>query len=245
VRFDRRSIRDLRVALAWRPEWPVAGFVAVAWAGLIGLRVQETGSAPVPTHFSPVEPSVTGAAAFDWALMCVAMMVPTTLPAVRHVGLNSIRARRWRAVTIYTLCYLAMWCLVGVMMLRALGAAEAAGLSERELLAGGLAMGTLWQLGKPKRLALLACRRPLPLPPVGSRADRACAAFGMYQAGWCVVSCWPLMLLMVMSGHVPLPIMGAVTLVALAERRASDPPRFRRSLAAALATATLVVPLLA
>jgi predicted metal-binding membrane protein len=43
---------------------------------------------------------------------------------------------------------------------------------------------------------VLACRRTIPLPPQGRRADAACARFGLRQAWRCVVTCWPLMLLM-------------------------------------------------
>jgi predicted metal-binding membrane protein len=245
VSADRLSCRNLRVALAWRPEWPVTGLVAIAWAGLIGARLHEVRPPIGLTHVGPGGSGVLGSAAFDWGLMCVAMMVPTTLPAVRHVGLNSIRARRWRAVAIYTLSYLAVWCLVGVVVVTGLGLAQAAGASDRQLLTSGLATATLWQLGKPKRRALLACRRPLPLPPVGLRADRACAVFGLYQGVWCAVSCWPFMLLMLVSGPVALYVMAVVTVLALAERRTSDPARFRRSLAGGLATTTLVLPLVA
>nr|MDP9021015.1 DUF2182 domain-containing protein [Actinomycetota bacterium] len=44
-------------------------------------------------------------------LMTLAMMLPTTLPAVGYVGLNSLAWRRRRAVALFTAAYAAVWAV--------------------------------------------------------------------------------------------------------------------------------------
>lgn len=236
--------RRAAVALAWRPEWPAVVVVAVAWAA---LAVAHAGASSHHAHAvhtpQPVTAALTlGAAVTGWTLMSTAMMLPATLPAVRHVGLNSIRRRRWWAITVYLTAYLAVWAAFGLLALLLVWAGSAAGLDDRQLVPGTLATAAAWQLTPWKRRALVACRRTVALPPTGRRADAACARFGVRQARRCVVSCWPLMLLMAVTGHTNLAPMAALTILILAEERAPTRGRLLVPTAAALAaTATLTV----
>jgi predicted metal-binding membrane protein len=184
-------------------------------------------------------PVPVGVAIGGWALMSVAMMVPVTLPALRHVGLNSIRRRRWWAMAVYVASYLAGWVLFGVLALTLVWALRSTGLGDRQLLVGALVIATGWQLTRWKRRAVLACQRTVPLPPTGWRADYGCAHFGIRQAGRCVISCWPLMLLMAVLGHGSLLVMAALTAGIVAERRASAGRRLIALLGGALAVATV------
>jgi len=137
-----------------------------------------------------------------WALMAVAMMVPVTLPAVRHVGFNSIRRRRQWAMTLYFVIYIGVWVAFGVLALAAERLArQSLGLEGRVLLAFALVLAGGWQLTRVKRRALFRCRRTVPLPPVGLWADAGCARFA-FQQGWrCLTSCWALMTVMAVIGH--------------------------------------------
>jgi predicted metal-binding membrane protein len=137
-----------------------------------------------------------------WALMAVAMMVPVTLPAVRHVGFNSIRRRRQWAMTLYFAIYIGVWVAFGVLALAAERLArQSLGLEGRVLLAFALVLAGGWQLTRVKRRALFRCRRTVPLPPVGLWADAGCARFA-FQQGWrCLTSCWALMTVMAVIGH--------------------------------------------
>jgi predicted metal-binding membrane protein len=137
-----------------------------------------------------------------WALMAVAMMVPVTLPAVRHVGFNSIRRRRQWAMTLYFAIYIGVWVAFGVLALAAERLArQSLGLEGRVLLAFALVLAGGWQLTRVKRRALFRCRRTVPLPPVGLWADAGCARFA-FQQGWrCLTSCWALMTVMAVLGH--------------------------------------------
>ncbi len=134
--------------------------------------------------------------------MVLAVMVPVTLPAVRHVGLDSMRYRRRRAMALYTAVYVAVWALFGLVALEVDDVLVGGiGLSDRALLAVALALAAGWQLTRTKRRALFACGRAVPLYPTGRRASASCARFGVLQARRCIVSCWATMLVMPSSTH--------------------------------------------
>jgi predicted metal-binding membrane protein len=234
--------RQATIALAWRPEWPLVVVVAMAWVALAVIHASSSDQGGHGLHSAmsiPVGVAIGGGALGGWALMSVAMMVPVTLPAVRHVGLNSIRRRRRWAMAVYVASYVAVWVLFGVLALALLWALRSTGPDERQLVVGALVIATLWQLTAWKRRAVLACQRTVPLPPTGWRADYGCAHFGVRQAGRCVISCWPLMLLMAVVGHSNLIVMAALTAGIVAERRASVGRRLIALLGGALAVATV------
>lgn len=261
--------RRLSIALAWRPEWPIAALVGIAWLLLALLSFQ--GDATHAAHASSSTPTAgllmrwLMSWLMSWVLMSFAMMMPATLPAVRHVALNSIDARRARAMTVYVVAYLAVWVLFGLIafalievgrmpLLLALALPpspmtpplSAAATSDRVLLAILLAIATAWQLTRIKRRAVGACKRTVPLPPYGLRADRACARFGVMQAWRCIMACWPLMLLMAALPHPhPLLPMLVLTAIVLLEERAPTRDRLIIPIAGLLAAATVAAALAA
>jgi predicted metal-binding membrane protein len=235
------TLRRATIALAWRPEWPLVVVVAMAWVTLAVLHASshQGGHGLHSTTSIPVSLAIGGGALGGWALMSVAMMVPVTLPAVRHVGLNSIRRRRRWAMAVYIASYVAVWVLFGVLALALVWVLRSTGPDERQLVVGALVIATLWQLTAWKRRAILACQRTVPLPPTGWRADYGCAHFGVRQAGRCVISCWPLMVLMAVIGHGNLIVMAALTAGIVAEQRVLAGRRLIALLGGALAVATV------
>jgi predicted metal-binding membrane protein len=104
-------------------------------------------------------------------------------------------------------------------------------------------VAAVWQLTRTKRRALLACRRTVALPPCGPRADAACIRFGLRQARRCVVSCWPLMLLMlVLPANVAW--LAGLAIVMYAEERTRLGRQLVRPLAALFTVAATAVALL-
>lgn len=196
------SRSEIATALAWRPEWPVALVVVAAWIAVGSLQAISAG---------------TGALA-GWALMATAMMGPMALPAVRHVALNSLRARRLRAMALYFAVFVAVWMAFGVV---ALGgerlATRTLGVDGRLLLAAALTVATAWQLTRTKRRAIYACTRTVALPPLGRKADAGCARFALKQGRRSVESCWALMLVMAAAGHMNLAWMAGLTAFILFE----------------------------
>jgi predicted metal-binding membrane protein len=231
--------RRLARTLQWRPEWRVAAGAAAAWLALLaGLGMHRA-------HLGPDHsPAGVMAGLPGWSLMVVAMMVPVTLPAVRYVGLNSMRRRRRRAMAVYTAVYVGAWTLFGVT---ALGADHLLrvhlGLGEHVLLALALVTAAVWQLTRAKRRALFACGRTVALPPLGRRADAGCARYALLNAWRCIRSCWAIMAVMVAVGHSSLVWMVALTALVFAEELTVRGRRVTRPAAALLLAAAAGVAL--
>ena len=189
-------------ALLWRPEWPVTSVIAAAWV-----------ATPVLHASAAARPALAA-----WVLMAVAMMGPMALPAMRHVALNSLRARRGRAMALYFAAYVAIWVGFGCVALTGEWLATSTlDIDRGTFLAAALALAAVWQVTPVKRRALFACTRTVALAPVGRRADRACVRFALLQGRRSVVSCWALMLVMVTVGHASLPWMIGLTAFVLFE----------------------------
>lgn len=174
-----------------------------------------------------------------WALMAVAMMLPTAMPAVRHVAVNSLYWRRRRAVLEFTVVYLGIWAVFSVLVLG--GATSRAPANSAFVLPLVLAVAALWQLTPLKRRALRACHRPRPLPPYGWRATAGVARFGLGNGGACLASCWAMMLTMAVVGSARLAWMAALTALIAIEKINLKPARTARRVGLLLATAAIAV----
>lgn len=135
----------------------------------------------------------TWAQLIGWAVMVTAMMVPLVWPAVRHVGLNSLRWRRQRAIAVFLAAYTGVWTAFGAVVL---GARDLLSVAHAPALAAALAVAALWQLSPLQRRFRRACHRTVPLPPRGLQAVAGDIRFGLRQGVACIGVCWPLMLAM-------------------------------------------------
>ncbi len=174
-----------------------------------------------------------------WALMAVAMMLPTAMPAVRHVAVNSLYWRRRRAMLEFIAIYLGIWALFSALVLGAAISQAPAG--SAFVLPLVLAVAALWQLTPLKRRALRACHRPRPLPPYGWRATAGVARFGLGNGGACLASCWAMMLTMAVVGSARLAWMAALTGLIATEKLNLKPARTARRVGLLLATAAIAV----
>jgi predicted metal-binding membrane protein len=236
-------------ALRWRPEWGITVVITFAWIVLLATHDHQYHGHGTLTQ-SPAPELQHGSGDLlvglpGWALMAMAMMAPATLPVVRHVGFNSIRRRRQWAMTLYFAVYMGVWVVFGVLALASERVArETLGMDRRVLLTLTLAVAAGWQVTRVKRRALFRCRRTVPLPPVGLRADAGCVRFALQQGWRCVTSCWALMAVMAVVGHSDhsgLVWMTALTALVMVEELTLLGRRLLRSSAAALiATAGLV-----
>jgi predicted metal-binding membrane protein len=123
-----------------------------------------------------------------WVVMVVAMMVPLVWPAARHVGLNSLRWRRQRAISMFLTMYVAVWTIFGVVVLLAFGLLPIPG---TPALGAALIVAALWQLTPQQLYFRWACHRTVPLPPRGWPAVVGDFRFGLRQGLACVGVCWP------------------------------------------------------
>ena len=257
------TARDrVAIALSWRPEWKAALLVGAAWTVLLfGSGGHVAGAHPhaqpnlaphnhhdhafarhVPatdSRHDSVGPFLEG-----WVLMSIAMMAPLALPAVGYVGRNTIRRRRNHAMAIFFGVYAGVWVAFGFLVLPIVLLVDLplTG-NDRVVLAAALAVSAVWQLSRWKRQALNACGRTVPLPPVGRRADAACARFAWVEGSRCIRSCWPLMVVTAVAGHSHLLWMAALTAFVLVEEWSLIGRRLAAPSAAALALAAGVTAL--
>jgi predicted metal-binding membrane protein len=176
-----------------------------------------------------------------WALMAAAMMLPTAMPAVRHVAVHSLYWRRRRAVIEFVAVYLAVWVAYSALALGML--MSRVPLGEAPLLPATLGVAALWQLTPLKRRALRACHTPRALPPRGWRASAGVARFGLLNGGACLASCWAMMLITAAAGPLrPIAMAGLAALIAVEKLNLKSGLAARRGgllLAAAALAATL------
>ncbi|UUY51012.1 DUF2182 domain-containing protein [Streptomyces yangpuensis] len=242
---------ELAAVAAW------SAVIALTVTGAVhGLHPAAPATAPAgevahhhmpPAHPPPGAPG-PGTAGFGslamWTLMCVAMMLPAALPALAHVGDNSLRRHRRRAMAGFAAVYLTVWTGYGALLL------AAAPLWSRPpghaVAAGALALAAAWQLTVHKRRALRDCHRSSPLPLSGPRAATGAVRFGLRHGGACLRSCWALMAVMAVAGGgaAMLAWMALLTGIVMAERFASGPGRVTRLAAGVLAAAAPAVALI-
>jgi len=141
-----------------------------------------------------------GSSMFRAGVMVAAMMLPLTLPHVRHVARSG--PRRHRGIAGFLAGYLAVWILAMLAIVAALDAgSRVAGWT----VAAGLvtAAAVLWEVAPGRRRLLRRCSRTMPLAPRGWRADADCAHFGVRAGASCVCVCWALMAACVVFSHGP------------------------------------------
>lgn len=243
-------------AIGRRPTLWVEATVAAAWAALLlggGMAYGHRGNGvawdggPLWTctidgrgESHPALPTATDLGSLlattpMWSAMALAMMVPATLPAVRHVARTSLYWRRRRAAAEFLAVFVSLWTAFGLIVLTPLASWEPRRSSL--LLAGALAGAAFWQLTPLKHRALLACHRSRPLPPRGWRASAASARYALLNGSACIASCWTMMIAASLAGSGQLWWMAAMTGLMAAEKLSEKPRWARRRVAALLASA--------
>ena len=207
------SIRLRRIG--WRhPEWWVVLVAAAAWAFMVATSFQYT------THAHAVSGASQGIVAT--AVMVAAMMLPLTIPNVRHVALSSLWRRRHRAMAAFLVGFLCVWVAVQTVIQGTLGFLTP---SLGWTLVAGLATVTavLWGVSPGRKRRLRRCGLTVPLAPRGWRADADCARYGVITGLSCVTTCWALMAAIAAFSHSIL-FMTAVFSVQLSDRYRRRPP---------------------
>ncbi len=214
---------QLRRVVRRYPEFGAVLAIGASWLAVVALHVGPARLAVGSGGRHAATRDVT--VLVDWTLMCVAMMVPATLPAVRHVATNSLHWRSQRAVVEFLASYLAVWVVFGVVALGAVSAAERIFARDMVLVAA-LALAAVWQVLPYRRRFRRACHRTVALPPRGWRAAAGALRFGLRQGRSCVGVCWPLMLVASVVLHENVLWMVALTALVFGGRQL---PRLARA----------------
>jgi predicted metal-binding membrane protein len=228
TQIAKRRLPDWnRTALAW------IGFYAViimAWLAVFAMARQYP--ADMPADFWASLCIAAGQAQFwplvvMWALMALAMMLPTFVPALRcFLDLSQTGATTARGAVALVAGYGAVWFAASVI-----GAGAQFGLSRAGLiglngasLSGWLTAALLlgagaYQLGGVKEACLAKCRMPLTFfmerwAPGSLHAWRMGLELGLL----CLGCCWALMALGFIGGTMNLLWMGAATLFMTLEK---------------------------
>ncbi|PCE30700.1 DUF2182 domain-containing protein [Burkholderia ubonensis] len=158
-----------------------------------------------------------------WLLMIVAMMGPMTLPAIVHIRVSTFASRRWRAVSLFLLGFMAVWVMAGLAMTALETAVRDAMANSYGPAALAALVACVWHVSPFKQRCLNRCHAHRPLSPFGLKADVDALRLGLRHGLWCVGTCWALMLATVLLPGWQLAAMAVVSALAFCERL--DPPR--------------------
>lgn len=227
--------RDRAVVLAG-----VLGVAALAWAYILYLA---RGRNDLDLVMHPMEP--WGGLDFlfrfvMWAVMMVAMMVPTAAPMILLFATVNRRRREQRQPFVPTGVFLAGYVVVwsGFAALATLamwGLHTAALLSPRlvstsPLLGGALLIAAgIYQWSPLKRICLTHCRTPLGfLMSEWREGTRGGFQMGLRHGSYCVGCCWILMTLLFVTGVMNLLWLAAIAVFVLVEKVAPAGPWLSR-----------------
>lgn len=200
------------------PPMPVLLFVSLlAWLALLLNGNHMHGE----EHHHMTEMAVAPLlirSAWPWFLMLLAMMSPLHALAIRHLWARSLSRRRIRAIALFAVGYIAVWMLVGAVLV--VGAEQLKGYRMGEWVAPlmGLLIVILWQVSPWKQICLNRCHWVARLSAFGVAADRDCLRFGLVKGFWCVGTCWALMFLPLLFTSAGLPLMLLISLFLLIEQ---------------------------
>ena len=187
-----------------------------------------------------------------WALMMVAMMLPSAAPMILlHARLDrGTQAQRARDNALFALCYLAVWTGFSVLAVAGQAALIGAGslsetslsLGSRVLSAGVLLAAAAWQLTSAKAACLEQCQSPIRFVRRYWRPGPAGAVrLGFVHGLYCLGCCWSLMLLLFVGGVMNLAWVALIAAVVFVEKSAPPSWRLSRWLAAGLAAGAIAV----
>ena len=167
-----------------------------------------------------------------WAVMMVAMMLPSVMPAVllhrRLIDARVARGNRAAASHLLLLAgYFSIWVAFGAVayalgMTLAAAAMRSVRVSVLMPAATGAALAGAgaYQLTHWKQLCLRHCRSPLDF--FARHAIRRAAdswRFGLHHGAYCAACCWGLMVIQLTLGVMSVPLMALVALIILLEKQ--------------------------
>lgn len=181
-----------------------------------------------------------------WALMMVAMMLPSAIPMILlHARVARPRGRRggWAETILFALTYVAVWTFFSAAAALAQASLVAAGLLSALALSVGdtavaaalLAAAALYQFSSAKRVCLDQCRSPLFfILRLWRPGLRGSLRLGLRHGLYCLGCCWMLMLLLFVGGVMNLAWVAMLAAIVLAEKYAPPAWRMNRVIGAAL-----------
>ncbi len=173
-------------------------------------------------------PTLMALAMLKWALMLAAMMSPVLISPVSHIRSRSFTHSRTRLVVLFVAGYAVIWMAVGGTLLAVTVVLALSPSQWRLLAAGSLLLAAVWQCSPVKQRCLNRCHTRPALAAFGAASDRDALRFGISHGGWCIGSCWALMLFTAAWPQQHVFTMTAATALIFSERFESPmPPGWR------------------
>lgn len=215
----------------------VAGLVivtATGWAYLVRLHAAPVHGMLGHGRAAPWGPSELLFAGVLWAVMVIAMMLPSASPMLLVFAAFSRRRSGSDPLTstaMLALGYLVVWVGYSVaavtlqwILQRTAMASPAGVIASPRLAAVFLLVAGIFQFTQLKYACLAKCRTPMAFIVHEWRPGRNGAlVMGLRHGAYCVGCCWALMALMLVLGVMNLTWMAALTLFGLAEKIAPAP----------------------
>ncbi len=210
----------------------LASLVALAWLYLAHLSREMADMAAMGmAQMGPWTIADAALAVGMWAVMMVAMMLPSAAPMVLvFTAVNRKRrgagGSRHLETGMFVLGYLAMWGVLSLVAAGAQGAFHRAALLSDDLLASTPLVGSIiligagiYQLTPLKYACLSRCRTPLGFLLSEWREGRAGVfVMGLRHGLYCVGCCWILMALLFVGGVMNLVWIAAIAGFVLLEK---------------------------
>jgi predicted metal-binding membrane protein len=222
----------------------------LAWAWLLRAPAHAMGAMSTP---GPLSAAYLLPAFAMWAIMMVAMMVPSAAPMIllhARIGKAPTQGARSLHTLLFALAYVLVW--IGFSALAALAQALLVQTGVLSAVALSVGNGTLaailllvtgvYELTAAKRVCLDKCQSPLmfmlrQFQPGAAGAVR----LGILHGFYCLGCCWALMLLLFVGGVMNLAWVALLGIVIVGEKFAPRAWRADRLVAAALSTGAIAV----
>jgi predicted metal-binding membrane protein len=212
----------------------LVAIVVLAWAYLLlgaGMSMHDM-SMPMPGHHTMWTPGYAAVVIAMWAVMMVAMMLPSAAPMILLYGTIARRKLEMgnlvAGIGVFSLGYLAVWAAFTFAAVGLQFALEHAALLSpmmvmtSRVLAALVVIGVgLYQWTPLKQACLRRCRSPLEFIMTEWReGTRGALTMGMRHGAFCVGCCWMLMLLLFVGGVMNMAWIAGIALFVLVEKLA-------------------------
>ena len=222
----------------------------VAWIALLAWEASPYGRFLHHEGGGAALPLEAALFALGWALMIVAMMLPTSIPLVATFAvMTRSRPERRSLITLVVAGYVVVWSAFGLgawVLDRGIHAGVDAvpwlAAHPQVIVAMTLLIAGSWQFSSLKYRCLDECRSPLGFVVGhwrGDRPRREALLLGVAHGAFCVGCCWSLMLLMFGLGLGSLLWMLGLGAIMAIEKNASWGRRIGRPLGVLLAVAAV------
>lgn len=209
----------------------IAAGLSWRWLAIHGMQVMPMGGGRMgEMAIDPWSADYIGSAFLMWAIMMVAMMLPSAAPMIllhARIDRTLSSGQRLAHTALFALAYLFVWgvfsgaAVLGQALLLDIGLISAASLAigDHALAAALLAGAALYQFSRVKIACLDHCRSPIQFimrfwsPGIGGTLK-----LGLVHGLYCLGCCWALMLLLFVAGVMNLGWVAVISAIILLEK---------------------------